>query len=192
MRGSQCQPDPASDEIVDAPAAEAEASMLERRRIQLLYQLHSQQLIRGLTRRTGCRDLASDLAQETFVRLLRLAPAKIQRIQRPDAFLGRVARNLLNDRLRSQQLEERVKHDLEAGARSQYDQVVALETRDTLRRLERAVARLKPKTRDIFLLHRVDGLSYAEIAERMGLSVKGVEKQMAKAIANISRLLDRA
>jgi RNA polymerase sigma-70 factor (ECF subfamily) len=41
------------------------------------------------------------------------------------------------------------------------------------------------------MAHRLDGLSYAEIAEQTGLSVKGVEKQMSKAIAEITRMLDR-
>lgn len=71
------------------------------------------------------------------------------------------------------------------------DQVAVLESRDMLRRLEAAISKLKPKTRAIFLAHRLDGLSYAEIAELTGLSVKGVEKQMSKAIAKIDRLLDR-
>lgn len=66
-----------------------------------------------------------------------------------------------------------------------------LESRDTLRRLEFAISKLKPKTRAIFLAHRLDGLSYNEIAELTGLSVKGIEKQMSKAIAKIDRLLDR-
>jgi RNA polymerase sigma-70 factor (ECF subfamily) len=46
---------------------------------------------------------------------------------------------------------------------------------------------LKPITRQIFLAHRVDGYSYGEIAERTGLSVKGVEKHMSRAIAHIDR-----
>jgi RNA polymerase sigma-70 factor (ECF subfamily) len=71
------------------------------------------------------------------------------------------------------------------------DQVAVLESRDTLRRLELAMKKLKPKTRDIFMAHRIEGLSYAEIAARTNLSVKGVEKQMSKAIAKIDRLLDR-
>jgi RNA polymerase sigma-70 factor (ECF subfamily) len=60
-----------------------------------------------------------------------------------------------------------------------------------LTRLEAAMLKLRPKTREIFMAHRVHGLSYAEIAERTGLSVKGVEKQMSKAIAHIDRMLDR-
>ena len=60
-----------------------------------------------------------------------------------------------------------------------------------MRRLERAIASLRPRTRAVFLAQRIEGLSYREIAERTGLSVKGVEKQMAKAIAKIDRFLDR-
>jgi RNA polymerase sigma-70 factor (ECF subfamily) len=71
------------------------------------------------------------------------------------------------------------------------DQNRLLESRDMLTRVEAAMLKLRPKTREIFMAHRIDGLSYAEIAERTGLTVKGVEKQMSKAIAKIDRLLDR-
>ena len=47
--------------------------------------------------------------------------------------------------------------------------------------------KLRPITREIFMAHRLDGLSYAEIADRTGLSVKGVEKHMSKAIAQVTR-----
>ena len=80
---------------------------------------------------------------------------------------------------------------LDLAADPSVDQVALLESRDTLRRLEQAIARLKPRTREIFLAHRIHGFTYAQIAERTGLSVKGVEKQMSKAIAKIDRLLDR-
>jgi RNA polymerase sigma-70 factor (ECF subfamily) len=71
------------------------------------------------------------------------------------------------------------------------DQQRLLEARDMLQRVEAAVLRLRPKTREIFMAHRVEGLSYAEIAQRTGLSVKGVEKQMSKAIAALDRMLER-
>ena len=72
------------------------------------------------------------------------------------------------------------------------DPVGQLESRDLLRRLERAMLRLRPKTREIFMAHRVEGLTYAEIAERTGLSVKGVEKQMSKALRHLDRLVGGA
>lgn len=60
-----------------------------------------------------------------------------------------------------------------------------------LGRLEHAVAKLKPRTRQICLAHRIEGLSYAEIGLRMGITAKGVEKQIGKVIASIGRSLDR-
>jgi RNA polymerase sigma-70 factor (ECF subfamily) len=75
---------------------------------------------------------------------------------------------------------------------SSFDPHCQLEARDMLLRVEAAVGRLKPRTRAIFLAHRIEGLSYADIAGRMGMSVKGVEKQMSKAIASIDRMVGRS
>jgi RNA polymerase sigma factor (sigma-70 family) len=173
------------------PAEAAASGGDERIRVQQLYQEHSLSLVRQLTRKTGCRDLARELAHETFLRLLRMAPGKLGGIEQPEAFLRHVSTNLLRDWGRTKMLKERSQPILELASDQQLDQVAVLESRDMLRRLEHAVGKLKPKTREIFLAHRIHGLSYAEIAQRTGLSVKGVEKQMSKAIAKIDRLLDR-
>ena len=159
--------------------------------VHQLYREHSPSLIRQLTRGTGCRELARDLVQETFVGLLKLAPASLARIEQPEAYLRRVSTNLLRKWGKAEVLREAARPGLETLADPLVDQVAVLESRDTLRRLELAMSKLKPKTREIFIAHRLDGLSYAEIAARTGLSVKGVEKQMSKAIAKIDRLLDR-
>lgn len=155
------------------------------------YRAYSPRLVRQLTRETGCRELALDIAHEAFSKLLQMAPARLLGIAQPEAYLRRVSTNLQRDRARKEGLAGRRRADLEATAEVSLDQVAVLETRDTLRRLELVLGKLKPKTRAIFLAHRIEGLTYAEIAERTGLSIKGVEKQMSKAIAKIDRLLDR-
>jgi RNA polymerase sigma-70 factor (ECF subfamily) len=159
--------------------------------VQQIYREHSSSLVRQLTRRTGCREVARELANEAFLRLLRMAPGNIGRIKRPEAFLRRVSTNLARDWGRTKALTQRSMPTLELASEQLVDQLAILESRDTLRRLEHALSTLKPKTREIFLAHRLHGSSYAEIAEHTGLSIKGVEKQMAKAIAKIDRLLDR-
>lgn len=58
-----------------------------------------------------------------------------------------------------------------------------------LGRLEAAMRRLNPRTREIFLAKRLDGMSYAEIARRTGLSVRRVERHMTKALVAIDREL---
>src|SRR3546814_5521257 len=65
--------------------------------------------------------------------------------------------------------------------------IAEVEARDVLNRVGAAMARLSPKTREIFMAHRLDGLSYKEIGEKTGLSVKGVEWHVSKAIAHIAR-----
>ena len=59
-----------------------------------------------------------------------------------------------------------------------------------LKRLEDAVAKLPPLTREVFLAHRVQTLSYEQIAERNGLTVRGVERHIASAICQLDKLLD--
>ena len=176
---------------VTPPCLTADPEGDEHVRLQQLYQEHSLSLVRQLTRKTGCREIARELANEAFLRLLRMAPGSFGRIEQPEAFLRHVSTNLLRDWGRSAALRQRSQLTLELASDQQLDQVAALESRDTLRRLELAMSKLKPKTREIFLAHRIDGFTYAEIAERTGLSVKGVEKQMSKAIAKIDRFLDR-
>jgi RNA polymerase sigma factor (sigma-70 family) len=163
----------------------------ERTRLQQLYDQHSPSLVRQLARKTGCLELARELANEAFLRLLRMAPGGLARIEQPQAFLRHVSANLLRDWGRAKALQEQSLPTLEVLSDQQLDQVAALESRDMLRRLEHAVEKMKPRRREIFLAHRLHGFTYAEIAERTGLSVKGVEKQMSKAIAKIDRLLDR-
>ncbi len=62
----------------------------------------------------------------------------------------------------------------------------------TLRRIERAVRKLPRLQREIFLAARLDDMSYAEIAERTGLSVRDVEQHLAKALASIDRRLRKS
>jgi RNA polymerase sigma factor (sigma-70 family) len=51
--------------------------------------------------------------------------------------------------------------------------------------------RLNPRTREIFLAKRLDGMSYSEIARRTGLSVRRVERHITKALVAIDRELHR-
>ncbi len=82
----------------DQPARLGDAGPDEvRRHVHDLYRRHSATLLRILTRRTGCRDLARELTQETFVKLLRMAPATLGGIERPEAYLRRISSNLLCD-----------------------------------------------------------------------------------------------
>ena len=61
---------------------------------------------------------------------------------------------------------------------------------DLLRRMEAAIMNMPKRQRDIFLAHRVHDMSYGEIADRTGLTVRQVERHMAKAIYKLAKQMD--
>ncbi|MCW3848852.1 RNA polymerase subunit sigma [Sphingomonas sp. LB-2] len=62
---------------------------------------------------------------------------------------------------------------------------------ETRKRMERAVRKLPRLQREIFLAARFDDMSYVEIAERTGLTVREVEREIARALVSIARRMDR-
>ena len=158
--------------------------------IDQLYRHRAAGLIQYFAGETRDRDGARDLVHEAFSRLAALGLARRHTVTRPDSYLFKMCLNLFHDGRRTH-ARHRIFEDEALASPTLHNPIVQLESRDTLRRLEKAMLGLKPKTRAIFLARRLDGLSYAEISERTGLSVKGVEKQMAKAIATIDRLMER-
>ncbi|WP_186456761.1 RNA polymerase sigma factor [Sphingomonas suaedae] len=160
-------------------------------RLDILFRDQRISLMRYFTRNRASQADAEDLAQEAFLRLAH-ADRGATEIAQPTAYLRQIGRNLMRDHVKAPA------HRHEFGSPEMVDEAISeanelgrLEARDRLRRVEAALGRLKPKTRNIFLAHRLDGMTYGEIAERTGLSVKGVEKQMSKAIAQLGRALDR-
>lgn len=176
-------------EALDTGSAHDEGQQL----LADLYRTESPKLIRLLSRRANGREDAQDLVQDIFFRLARMGGQLPASLDRPQAYLRRIAANLVKDRARAGRRHAAAFHvPAEDEAISGPDPQRLLESRDMLNRLEAAMMRLRPRTREIFMAHRVEGLSYAEIAERTGLSVKGVEKQMSKALAKLDLLLHRS
>ena len=141
---------------------------------------HYDELMRYLARRVGCWQTAADLAQEVFLRLLHAPP---ERVERPRAMLFRMGRNLAVDRSRRDRCwEEQVAPCVGGPGAEPCPQAVA-EHRERLERVRRIVESLPPKQREVFILHRFGNLTYAEIAERAGISVSTVEKHVIRALA---------
>jgi RNA polymerase sigma-70 factor (ECF subfamily) len=154
-----------------------------------LYRDQSSKLRRFFNRRGNQAD-TEDLVQESFVRLAAADARAPLRIDQPGAYLSRIARNLVHEQARFAARRSAAMHvDIDDVPVVAEDPIARLEARDMLARLERAMGRMKPATREIFIAHRVDGYTYREIAEQRGIGVKGVEKQIAKAILVVNRAL---
>ncbi|MGJ0239917.1 RNA polymerase sigma factor [Novosphingobium fluoreni] len=156
-----------------------------------LYRAERPGLLRFLSRRAS-PDSVEDIVQQLFARMAAKTGDHAATIASPTAYLREAARNLIRDHARAAaRAGEHLYVPVETIELPDGDPIAALEARDRLARIEEAMLGLKPLTRQIFLARRLDGYSYAEIAEQTGLSVKGVEKQMSRAIKQLGRHLRR-
>lgn len=153
-----------------------------------LYRSQRSRLLRFFHRRTSDEQEAQDLVQETFARVI--GAETPPRMQRPEAYLTRVAQNLLRDRAKIRSRRSASAHvPADEAVLAGTDQNCLLEARDLLDRLELAMLELPADTREIFMAHRIDGMTYAEIAERTGLSIKQVERAIGRALVELDRAL---
>lgn len=178
--GSEQEPEPKAPER-GYPAVE----------LEMLYRDQRQALMRFFARYRASPEEALDLTQETFLQLSKSKALLSGEINHPTAYLRTIARNLLRNKAKAAMRHcERAHIDIDDHPVAAASEVTRLEARDSLSRLEAAMHSMKPKTREIFMAHRLDGMSYAAIALQIGMSVSGVEKQMSRALAHIDRLLD--
>jgi RNA polymerase sigma-70 factor (ECF subfamily) len=134
-----------------------------------------------VSRRVGCRATAADLVQDLFVRFWRRPLVQVEEL---NTYLLRCAGNIAIDHLRNEGTRARLHEEqIPDGPELCSDSPqAALEASIDLRHIEAALRGLPEKTRQIFLLNRIHGRKYGEIANVMGLSQSAVEKHMMRAL----------
>jgi RNA polymerase sigma-70 factor (ECF subfamily) len=134
-----------------------------------------------VSRRVGCRATAADLVQDLFVRFWRRPLVQVEEL---NTYLLRCASNIAIDHLRNEGTRARVSEECMSQPQDVIDDQphAALQATNDLRHVEAALRGLPEKTRQIFLLNRIHGRKYAEIAKVMGLSQSAVEKHMMRAL----------
>lgn len=145
-------------------------------------------LLRFLLRMNVEEHDAQDIAQESMVRLLRYS--RSEPADAWQALLYKIAINLLRDRARRTAAEKDrgggLLADPGATAREPVSQEPTPEQhasdRQALARMQAAVERLPQRCREVYLLHRIEGMTYPEIARRSGVSAKAVEKHISRAL----------
>ncbi|HJR68561.1 MAG TPA: RNA polymerase sigma factor [Gammaproteobacteria bacterium] len=145
---------------------------------------HHRSVLRFLRRRGATPDDALDMAQDTYLRLLKYEGATT--IESPPAMLFRIAGNVAADHGRAAVLRRRVRsfegdaYDTVASSQPSAERELAAEQVATA--VDLAIAALPPQCRAVFLLSRIEGLTYPEIAAERGISVKTVEKHVSHAL----------
>jgi RNA polymerase sigma factor (sigma-70 family) len=124
-----------------------------------------------------------DLVQEVFLRLLRRG--RIAEINNLEGYIFETAANILRDRLRKKFTHQTANH--EPISEHHVEDVAfsperVLLGREALNLLGDALLELPERARTVFFLCRIEGIPYADVASRLGLSLSAVNKHMAKAL----------
>lgn len=152
-----------------------------------LFIAHARQLRNFLFYKGASNAEAEDLMQEAYLRLWR--NCKQVPPEKAKGFLYTVAGNLFLDAKKHEQVVLKFQRLAPSNQADRQDPQFELETQELQNRLEKAIAQLPEKQRTVFLMNRMDELTYAEIAERLGLSVKAIEKRMSQALAELRKIL---
>ena len=158
----------------------------ERSAQDALFNQHAAGIYRLAFRMTGDPDLSSDITQDTFIRAFR-ALRDFRHDSRLQTWLHRIALSLTLTALRS-----RKRHEARTIS---IDDVGSLGISDSHRdepmrdRLYKAIDALPQGYRTVFLLYEIEGLTHAEIAERLGVTISTSQGQLFRARARLRESL---
>lgn len=150
-------------------------------------------LLRYFGRRTRDRADLEDMVQEVFVRLIKRGGTSSLERQNLSAYMFETASSLLKDRARRQQTRHADAHepfDQDRHAGEDFSPEHVMLDREKLARATAVLLELPERTRVIFVLRRLEGMRFNDIAARLGISVSAVEKHMQRAVTHLMRRID--
>ena len=161
-------------------------NVCEEKVFNAIFNSNSKTIFNYIYYKYGNEEKAYDAVQEAFVKLwencAKVAPEKAK------AFVYKVANNLYLNVLKAEKV--RLKYADKSPKISQESPEFLMEEKEFKEKLDRALNSLPENQRTVFLLNRIDGKKYAEIAEMEGVSVKAIEKRMHLALKTLRAKID--
>lgn len=148
-------------------------------------------LLRFFALRTSSSNEAEDIVQEIYVRIASLDDASVEN---PVGYLYKLGTNVMLDRVRARERatarDDAYYRTFQTGSSMEPESdapspEAAWESRARLERVLAVVERMPPRRKQVFVMHKIDGLSYAEIAEALRISRSAVEKLMMAALRDL-------
>ena len=151
---------------------------------KILYDQYFDDIRRYIYYRSGDQELATDIAQEAFITVWEKKfdyhPNKTK------SLLYKIASDKFLSHYRKGKVEEKYLTEVKLRfSEGSHDN--SLEYEELKTHYEKTLAKLPEKQREVFLMSRLEELSYKEIAERLTIGVKAVEKRMSLALAVLKR-----
>jgi RNA polymerase sigma factor (sigma-70 family) len=151
-----------------------------------LFRTHSKTVFNYIYYKFGNEEKARDAVQEAFVKLwencAKVSPEKAK------SYVYTVANNLYLNVIKAEKV--RLKHRKDGTTTTRQDPEFLMEEQQFKEKLEQALSALPENQRTTFLLNRIDGKKYAEIAEIEGVGIKAIEKRMHLALKALREQID--
>lgn len=147
------------------------------------YKKHSEALYSFMYYRCGNKDNALDLVQEAFLKVW----GKCSEIAffKAKSYLFQTANNLFLNEVRHSKIVLEYNKASPYSDRTDQDPEYLLKEKEFGEKLNQVISSLPEGQREVFLLNRIDGKKYSEIAEMLNISVKAVEKRMMGALKKL-------
>ncbi|MEO1082742.1 MAG: RNA polymerase sigma factor [Acidobacteriota bacterium] len=161
--------------------------------LERLFANHERSLFRFFRRRLRSDEDARDASQEVFLRLAQ--PGARQAAEgRERAYVFTIARNLLIDQHRRREARgiEASFPPTEVTLPAADDTEQQIIVHETVQVLRRGLSTLEPEDREVFVLHRFGNFGYRQIAAKIGISERTVERRMSRALSHLRRVHEQA
>ena len=163
------------------------SNVCEEQTFSSVFKTNSKTIFNYIYYKFGNEEKANDAVQEAFVKLwencAKVTPEKAK------SYLYTVANNLYLNVIKAEKV--RLKYaDLHSNSISNESPEYVLEEKQFKQKLDNALNSLPENQRTTFLLNRIDGKKYAEIAEMEGVSIKAIEKRMHLALKSLREKID--
>jgi RNA polymerase sigma-70 factor (ECF subfamily) len=161
--------------------------------VERLFAEHRGSLQAFLFRRVRKHPDAAELAQEVYVRMLRVPD--IESVRNPEAYLYTVASNLAKEHARHERRDGDVVNVDDPLVQEQLAELPSyagqLDAQERIKRLREVLHQLSPKCQAAVVLQYWHGLSYEEIGLRLGVSTNMVKKYLSQALVHCRRRMSR-
>ena len=150
-----------------------------------IYNQHVSAIRNYIYYRSADAVLADDITQETFVKIWE--KDFVYQEEKIKSLLYTIANGLFLDYVRKQKIQTEYVTEIKFHLKTQLEEPI--QTEILKRKCEKALVNLNEKERLVFLMSRKDELKYTEIAERLNLSVKAIEKRMTNALKKLKLII---
>lgn len=155
-----------------------------------MFERYYKELIGYFSRTLSDTEHAKDVVQETYLRISAMGE-RANAVAEPRAFLYQTAKRILIDEWRKKKHYSPVSlHETEHISSSHEEPLEHLLSHNRMKQLHETINALPPRCQEAFRLHKFEGYSHKEIAEKMGITKNAVEKHIIKALVACKQSLE--